>query len=163
MQVVEELQTLHKSCNPPCITRRCRTSRCTLVLPRQRHGVLVIDCDKCTSFPQGRSLGEGQPDFIVLYVAGESSRSRWLVVDMKARLQHAKAIAKQLQDGTKIVERDRRFQVRQSPQDLIGLALYKGRAHNEEIKALERQPLYFRGKPCRIIMRHCGYQLKDLV
>lgn len=157
MQSLKTLEALHKSCNPRCITTRCRRDRCALRLPRQ--GVLCVDCDRCSAFPKERK----RPDFIVLHVGGKSSVSCWLIVEMKGRVAHPRDIVEQLQIGAWVIQNDPLFQVPQSFQDLVALLLHDGHIHDADYKSIGSKRISFRGKLCRIKISRCGTELKHLL
>lgn len=148
MQSLEQLQSNHESCNPRCITRRCRKGQCVFRLPPQ--GALGVDCDKCNSFPKNNP----KPDFIVLYVSNEAPPSRWFIVEMKGTADHPRHIIDQIQAGAQVIQTDPRFQVPQSPTLLVPLVLYDGRIHTADIAVFRKN---------RITARHCGIALVDLV
>jgi len=155
VKILKSLQVLHGSCNPTCITTRCRKHRCVLLLPRQ--GTLCVECDGCGAFPtQGT-----KPDFILLYAETNSSPACWFVVEMKGRVHHPRAIVRQLQTGADAIQNDHHFKVPQSPTILVPIVLHEGHIHAADFDILKS--VSYLGKSCFIRTKRCGIAIDSLV
>lgn len=164
------LSSLHKSCNPKCVTNSCRRGSCKIILPRGSEG---IDCDKCQCFPIDieslnvdieeidiEEIGK-TPDFIIICYESNEKRSLWVIVDFKGNVSHVGQIVKQLQVGAIAIEKHPKFQVSNSPNNLVGLIVKEGGfSHASD---LARRSIQFRNTKKPVFVKNCEFQIKLLL
>lgn len=152
VELGEKLRALHSSCNPPCITKRCKRNRCTWILPRE--GIVCIDCDICCCF----SREIKKPDFIILYTGDLSDIPRWFIVEMKGRVADVGDITQQLQIGVSVVQSNQQFKVFKSSHRLDVLLLYDRHVHAADF-ARKPVKVRFGRKSLDVVKKRCGSML----
>lgn len=152
MASLAELQALHGSCNPSCITTRCRAKGIVLRLPE--HGALCISCDSCICFPERD--GQRKPDFIVLYCPSEAPSSLWFIIEMKGRVSDPGRVVSQIQAGAHVVQTSPCFRVTGRPLVLVPIIAHGGGVRDADFS---QKSIMFFGKKYRINFKRSGRSL----
>lgn len=164
---ISTLSSLHKNCNPKCVKNSCRRGSCRVVLPSGSEGV---DCDKCNCFPlDAKSLNvdieeifiddiKKVPDFIINCIESNEKQSSWVIVDFKGNVSHVGQIVKQLQVGAIAIEKHPKFEVDNSPNNLVGLIVKEGGF--KHASDLERRSIKFRNIRRFVFVKNCGFSIK---
>lgn len=115
--ILQELKELHSSCNPYCVVKSCKRGRCRIVLDIIEE-IVCIDCDLCAVFGGVGRNHTKKPDFVILYCNSDKDISRWIVIEMKGRIDHPRSIVEQLQEGANVVAENAKFKIRVFPRVL---------------------------------------------
>jgi len=90
---------------------------------------------------------------------------RWLVIEMKSRLQHVRAVVEQLQSGVQKVEHDPRFRAGPagSAETMVAAIVCSGPLHAADLDVAQRERVRFRGRNLPVKLKRCGVALTDLL
>ena len=134
-----------------CIVSRCSKEGCSVSLPGDSSGRLVIDCDL-----PGSPFGPNDPkcDYL-LFEEPQNRLGRAIPIELKSGRIRARDVIEQLQAGTTAAEN---LIPRQANVQLLPLLAY-GNIPKGERAAINNGTVRFRGDPERIKRIRCGANL----
>ena len=143
--------------------RSCRSSGCTLdVSGVAAESLSILDCERCTHLFGGGVHSGDEPrrcDFIIR--CGKQSGSQGYVlavVEMKQGGQAKEAIA-QIRAGAAVADR---LLGGAGISDFLPIVPHN-RVHSMELRIFRKEKISFRGRSKIVILKSCGFRLKDLL